>query len=158
MLRHLPFAKLNDGLTPFNNLITIFNVFVWQVSTSILYWFTNNVLGIFVTDWWWYARDLDALSPEILGIGPALFFYILESFLWPSGLILFDRPSHCLLNLFCFPNLQLMLLSQVYWACSVTLQYCHSYRSSPPKVILEEMFWKYAANLQENTHPEVRFQ
>ena len=97
MLRHLPFAKLNDGLTPFNNLITIFNVFVWQVSTSILYWFTNNVLGIFVTDWWWYARDLDALSPEILGIGPALFFYILESFLWPSGLILFDQnlPSFC---------------------------------------------------------------
>ena len=32
------------------------------------------------------------------------------------------------------------------------------YRSSHPEVFLSKVFWKYAANLQENTHAEVRFQ
>ena len=31
-----------------------------------------------------------------------------------------------------------------------------TYRSSPPKVLLEKVFWKYAVNLQENTRAEVR--
>ena len=30
-------------------------------------------------------------------------------------------------------------------------------RSSHPEVFFEKGFWKYAANLQENTHAEVRF-
>ena len=33
-----------------------------------------------------------------------------------------------------------------------------SYRSSRPEVFLKNVFWKYAANLQENTHAEVWFQ
>ena len=31
------------------------------------------------------------------------------------------------------------------------------FRSSHPEVFLEKVFWKYAANLQENTHAEVQF-
>ena len=33
-------------------------------------------------------------------------------------------------------------------------------RSSPPEVFLyyKKVFWKYAANLQENTHAEAQFQ
>ena len=30
-------------------------------------------------------------------------------------------------------------------------------RSSHQEVFLEKVFWKYPANLQENTHAEVRF-
>ena len=31
------------------------------------------------------------------------------------------------------------------------------FRSSPPGVFLEKVFWNYSANLQENTNAEVRF-
>ena len=30
--------------------------------------------------------------------------------------------------------------------------------SSRPEVFLKKVFWKYAHNLQENTHAKVRFQ
>ena len=31
-------------------------------------------------------------------------------------------------------------------------------RGSRPEVFLKKVLWKYAANLQENSHAEVRFQ
>ena len=33
----------------------------------------------------------------------------------------------------------------------------HKYRSSHQEVFLEKVLWNYAANLQENTHAEMRF-
>ena len=33
-----------------------------------------------------------------------------------------------------------------------------NFRSSHPEVFLEKVFWKYVANLQENTHAKVWFQ
>ena len=59
MLWHLPFAKLNDGCTPFTNSVTIFNVLVRHLNTSFRCCFANNVPKIIVTDWWWDARDLE---------------------------------------------------------------------------------------------------
>ena len=32
------------------------------------------------------------------------------------------------------------------------------FRSSQPEEFPKKVFWKYAANLQENTHAEVQFQ
>ena len=32
------------------------------------------------------------------------------------------------------------------------------FRSNPPEVFIGKVFWKYAANVQENTHAKMRFQ
>ena len=119
----LPFAKLIDGLTCLANLVIVFNVFVRQFITNLCYCFTNNVLEIFVTDWGWDVRDLEAFSSGILGNCPTLSFVVCSlsgnrvfTLLWHWGLISFNQtlpscyvtqqPSHCLLNPCCFASLQ----------------------------------------------------
>ena len=104
------------------NSVTIFNVFVRHFNTSLRYCFPNNVLEIIVTDWWWDARDLEAISPGILGICPALFFYSLESYL-ATKLLFIESILLCklttsatksgFLSLFCDTSISAAIASSV---------------------------------------------
>ena len=64
-----------------------------------------------------------------------------------------------------------MINEETYWAwnkkpyakvCARYEQYfdqkMNIWQKQPPRGVLEKVFPKYAANLQENTHAEVRFQ
>ena len=48
--------------------------------------------------------------------------------------------------------------SQEKWLQVNTSKIAWIGRSCHPGVFLRKVFWKHAANLQENTHAEVRFQ
>ena len=66
----------------------------------------------------------------------------------PTHFYLFQKRCHNSQNYILDEN-------QFLFSTFVTMQ---TFRSRRPEVFLKKVFWKYAANLQENTHAEVRFQ
>ena len=52
-------------------------------------------------------------------------------------------------------SLQIKEMTQIHQLWSIDLAKQVLVRSSQPEVFIEKVFWKYAANLQENAHAKV---
>ena len=78
----------------------------------------------FLLEYWAFAQHCFFIVWGLSNDSVHFFFATFRSdFIWSN---LFQQRSHCLLNPICFVSWQLVLLSQVYWAFSVTLQLVQS--------------------------------